>query len=200
MRILKASCLIILLAAAPLLTLAQASHPLAKAGEGDWAQYTVTVDNSTTPFLSVKDKKRWRAVTMVQAAGVRIENFTFMGGERRPLGPSWIAFDQPFEPVFEISRGAKIEVVSSTPESLTVKGKTYACTKTIRKVSRLTNAESLQTAWNGTSTVWTCPDVPLGGIVKIENQYESQLTPDSNLDKIKEIWTLADFGLKSWKE
>jgi hypothetical protein len=200
MRILKTSCFIIMLAAASSLTLAQATHPLAKAGQGDWAQYTVTVDNSTTTFLSVKDQQRWRAVTMVQETGVRIDNFTFMGGARRSLGPSWIAFDKPFEPVFEISQGAKIEVVSTTQESLTVKGKTYACTKTVRKVSRRTNAETGQTAWNGTSTIWSCPDVPVGGIVKIENQYEWQMTPDSNMDKVKETWILADFGLKSWKE
>jgi hypothetical protein len=189
-----------LAAAAAGLAFAQAAHPLSRAGEGDWAKYSVTVDNSTTPFLSVKDQQRWRAVSGVSEAGVRIDNYTFMLGQRMTMGPSWIEFGKPFEPVFEISSGAKIEVVSSGPESLTVSGKTYACTKTVRKVSRATNAETLQTGWNGTSTVWTCPDVPVGGVVKIENQCETQLTPDSKPDKVKETWTLAEFGFKSWKE
>jgi len=180
--------------------LAQTTHPLSKAGQGDWALYSVTVENSTTPFLSVKDQQRWRAVTIVQETGVRIDSFTLFNGSRASLGPSMIDFDKPFEPVFEISRGAKIEVVSSTPENLTIKGKTYACTKIVRKVSRPGNPETLETGWNGISTIWTCPDVPLGGIVKIENQCESQLTPDSKPDRIKETWTLADFGLKSWRE
>lgn len=191
--------LIIAIAAAGFV-LAQTANPLAKAGRGDWALYSVTVENSTTPFLSVKDQQRWRAVTDVQETGARIDNYTVFGGSRASMGPSWIAFDQPFEPVFEISRGAKIEVVSSGAESLTVKGKAYACTKIVRKVSRASNEETLETGWNGTSTVWLCPDVPVGGVVKIENQYEGQLTSDSKPDKIKETWTLAEFGLKNWKE
>jgi hypothetical protein len=179
---------------------AQTTHPLSKAGQGDWALYSVTVENSTTPLLSVKDKQRWRAVTMVQETGVRVDSFTLMGGRKAGLGPSMIDFNKPFEPVFEISLGAKIEVLSSVPENLTVKGKTYACTKIVRKVSRPLSPDAMLTGWNGTSTVWTCLDVPLGGIVKIENQYEYQDAADSKPDKIKETWTLADFGLKNWEE
>lgn len=143
-------------------------HPLSEAGEGDWAQYSVTVDKSTTPLLSVKDQKRWRVVQNVDDSGIVIANYTEMGGGRATMGPVSVALDKPFEPVFEISQGAKIEIVSSGSESLTVKGKSYACTKTVRKVTRPSNAEIMQAAWNGTSTIWTSPDVPLG-IVKIEN-------------------------------
>jgi hypothetical protein len=161
------------------------THPLSKAGEGDWARYTVTVDNSTTPFLSVKDQKRWRVVQNVDESGIVVANYTEMGGGRATMGPVSVAFDKPFEPVFEIAQGAKIEVVSSGPESLTVKGKSYACTKTVRRVTRPSNAETMQPAWNGTSTIWTSPDVPLG-IVKIENQCETELMPGSPPDKVKE--------------
>jgi hypothetical protein len=58
----------------------------------------------------------------------------------------------------------------------------------------------LESGWNGTSTIWVCPDIPVGGVVKIENQYESQLTADSKPNKINETWVLADFGLKNWVE
>ncbi len=54
--------------------------------------------------------------------------------------------------------------------------------------------------WNGTSTIWVCPDIPVGGIVKIENQYQSQDTAGSKPQKISETWMLADFGFKDWKE
>jgi hypothetical protein len=175
------------------------THPLSKAGEGDWAQYAVTVDNSTTPFLGVKDQKRWRVVQNVDDNAIVIANYTKMNGERSTMAPVAVAFDKPFEPVFEIAQGAKIEVVSSGPESLTVKGKSCACTKTVRKVTRPSNAETMQPAWNGTSTIWTSPDVPLG-IVKIENQSEAELLPGSPADKIKETWTLVDFGFKNWQD
>lgn len=108
-------------------------------------------------------------------------------------------FAKPFEPVPGLA-GAKITVVSSTPESLAVKGKSYACTKIVRRISKAVDAAKLESGWNGTSTIWVCPDIPVGGVVKIENQYESQITADSKLQKINEIWVLADFGLKSWKE
>jgi hypothetical protein len=74
---------------------------------------------------------------------------------------------------------------NSYKKSLTVKGKSYACTKTVRRVTRPSNAEPMQPAWNGTSTIWTSPDVPLG-IVKIENQCETELMPGSPPDKVKE--------------
>lgn len=178
----------------------QTTNPLSKASQGDWALYSVSVDNATIPIMNVKDQQRWRAMTMVQATGVRIDNFSIMPGGKTSMGGSLLYFNKPFEPVFEIANGAKIEVTSSTPESLTVKGKSYACTKIVRKVTRPVNAATLESGWNGTSTVWVCPDIPVGGVVKIENQFESQLTADSKPEKIKETWMLTDFGFKNWKE
>jgi hypothetical protein len=178
----------------------QTSNPLSKAGQGDWAQYAVSVDNATIPIMNVNDQPRWRVVTVVQATGVRIDNYSIMPGGRASMGGSLFSFGKPFEPVFEIVNGTKIEVASSTPESLTVKGKTAACTKIVRKVSRPVDATTMQSGWNGTSTVWLCPDFPVGGVVKIENLYEARRTADSKPEKIKETWVLTDFGFKNWKE
>jgi hypothetical protein len=179
---------------------AQTANPLTKASDDDWAEYAVSVDNATVPILNMKDQQRWRVVSVVQATGVRIDNYSIMPGGRTSMGGSVSSFDKPFEPVFEIGNGAKIEVVSSAPETLTVKGKPYACTKIVRKVSRTLNPASMQTGWNGTSTIWLCPEIPVGGVVKIENQYESQLTGEAKPEKIKETWVLVDFGFKNWKE
>jgi uncharacterized protein (UPF0333 family) len=179
---------------------AQTANPLTKASQGDWAQYAVSVDNATVPIMNMKDQQRWRVVSVVQETGVRIDNYTIMPGGRTSMGGSVLEFAEPFEPVFEIARGAKIEVVSTTQETVTVKGKPYACTKTVRKVSRPLDAATMQSGWNGTSTIWLCPQIPVGGVVKIENQYESQLTGEAKPEKIKETWVLVDFGFKDWKE
>jgi hypothetical protein len=58
---------------------------------------------------------------------------------------------------------------------------------------------AIQPGWNGTSTIWLSPDVPVGGLVKIENRYASQQTPDSKPNMIMETWLLTDFGFKNWK-
>jgi hypothetical protein len=84
-------------------------------------------------------------------------------------------------------------------ENLTVKGKSYACTKIVRKVSRAADISEIQSGWNGTSTLWLSPDVPVGGLVKIENRYASQQTPGSKPNMITETWLLTDFGFKNWK-
>jgi hypothetical protein len=38
------------------------------------------------------------------------------------------------------------------------------------------------------------------GVVRIENQYQTQMNAGSAPDKINETWMLTDFGFKSWKE
>jgi hypothetical protein len=199
----KASLMILVVAALvfpAVSAAAQTANPLTKASQGDWAQYAVSVDNATVPIMNMKDQQRWRVVSVVQATGVRIDNYSVMPGGRTSMGGSVSNFDKPFEPVFEIASGAKIEVVSSAPETLTVKGKPYACTKIVRQVSRTLNPASMQSGWNGTSTIWLCPEIPVGGVVKIENRYESQLTGEAKPEKIKETWMLVDFGFKDWKE
>jgi hypothetical protein len=173
---------------------------LTKAREGDWAQYVFNSRNETTPMLSVKDQQRWRVVSVVQETGVRIDEYIMMAGSRT-TGLGKIAdFNKPYEPVNGLAAGAKIDVVSSSQENVTVNGKAYACTKIVRKVVQPADMMKGQMGWNGTSTIWICPDVPVGGVVKIENRYDSQLTEDSKPDKIDETWLLADFGLKNWKD
>jgi hypothetical protein len=178
----------------------QAANPLAKASEGDWAQYLFNSQNETVPLLSVKDQKQWRVVSVVQATSVRLDLYMMVGDSRTNALGSIAYFNKPFEPVADLAQGAKIDVVSTMPENVTVNGKAYACTKIVRKVSRAADLSKGQSGWNGTSIVWLCPDIPAGGIVKIENRYDAQLTDDSEPNKIVETLILADFGFKNWKE
>jgi len=179
---------------------AAAVHPLAKASAGDWVQFTVNMKNETEPLLSVVDQQRWRAVSVVLATGVRIDNYSTMAGSRTGMGGSAYYFNKPYEPVTGISLDAKIDIVSTTPDNVTIKGKSLACTKVVRKVTQPVSAETFQAGWNGTSTIWLCPDVPVGGLVKVENRFQFQLTVDSQPNKIVETWLLTDYGFKNWKE
>jgi len=179
---------------------AAAVHPLAKASAGDWVQFTVNIKNETEPLLSVEDQQRWRVVSIVLADGVRVDNYSTMAGSRTGMGGSAYYFNKPYEPASDISLDAKVEVVSTTPDNVTIKGKALACTKVVRKVTQPVSADTFQAGWNGTSTIWLCPDIPVGGLVKVENRYQSQLTADSKPNKIVETWLLTDFGFKNWKE
>jgi hypothetical protein len=181
------------------LTLAQTANLLSKAGQGDWVQFKVNVQNLTEPLLSVKDQSRWRVASAPGEGGVRIDNYTEFSGRKASLGGMMADLNKPFEPVPGIVK-AKITIVSSAPENLTVKGKSYVCTKIVRQVRQPVDEVNLEAGWNGTSTIWVCPEIPVGGIVKIENQYESQLTAGAKPEKINESWVLVDFGFKNWTE
>jgi hypothetical protein len=173
---------------------------LVKAQVGDWAQYLFNSQNETVPMLSVKDQQRWRVISVVEETGVRIDESFIMAGERSgPMG-TIANFNRPFEPVSGLGEAAKIDILSSSQENQVVNGTTYSCTKIVRKVTQAADIMKGQTGWKGTSTIWICPDIPVGGIVRIENRYESQLTADAEPHKIVETWTLTNFGFKNWKD
>jgi hypothetical protein len=172
---------------------------LTKAAVGDWAEYSVTVQNETIPLLSVKDQKQWKTVSVVGNGMVRIDNYIMMGDQRTGGLGSMASLNKPFEPVLGLA-GATVTVTSESAETLTAAGKSLACTKIVRKISQPLDEAKIQGKWEGTSTIWICPDVPVGGLVKMENRYEQQLTASSQPNKIIETWVLTDFGLKNWKE
>ena len=97
------------------------------------------------------------------------------------------------------SKSAKIQVVSTSKEKLSIAGKQYECTKVVRKVDQALDEATMESSWNGTSTIWYCPQVPLG-LAKMENTYHSRLTKDDEGMKITETWVLVESGFKDWKD
>jgi hypothetical protein len=83
---------------------AGAAHPLDKVALNDWAQFSVNMKNETTPLLSTENQQRLRVVSVVQAAGVRIDNYSTIAGKRTRMGGSLYSFNKPYEPV--LSRGS----------------------------------------------------------------------------------------------
>lgn len=173
---------------------------LTKADFGDWAEYSVTRENKTIPMLGFKDQKRWRTVSVVDESGVRIDEYFMMAGQRTTGLGRIVSLSKPFEPISGLAETARVTVVSESAETLTLAGKSYSCTKIQRKINQPVDDEKFQAKWEGTSTLWICPDVPLGGLVKMENSYTEQLNSSVEANKIVETWMLTDFGFKDWKE
>ena len=173
---------------------------LAKAAFGDWAEYSVTRENKTIPLLGFKDQKHWRTVSAVDDSSVRIDEYIMMGGRRTTGLGRLVPLSKPFEPISGLAETAVVTVISENAEILTLAGKSYACTKIQRKINQPVDDEKFQAKWVGTSMIWICPDVPLGGLVKMENNYEDQLNSSAEVNKIVETWVLTDFGFKNWKE
>ena len=173
---------------------------LAKAEPGDWAEYSVTRQNKTIPEMGYKDQKQWRAVRLVEEASVGIDEYMTIGGRRTAGLGRLVSLEKPFEPLAGLAETAKVTIVSESAETLKLAGKTYVCTKIERKIVQPLNEETLQPKWEGTSTIWICPDVPLGGLVKMENRYTEQLIASAEAAQIVDTWVLSDFGFKNWED
>jgi hypothetical protein len=198
-RKLELYAMIVLFAAASAFALSQVNL-LTKAEFGDWAEYSVTRENKTIPLMGFKDQKHWRTISVVDDSSVRIDEYFEMAGQRTTGLGRIVPLSKPFEPIAGLAETATVTVVSESPETLTLAGKSYACTKIQRKINQPVNDEKFQGKWAGTSTIWICPDVPLGGLVKMENNYEEQLNSSTEANKIVETWVLTNFGFKNWKE
>jgi hypothetical protein len=173
-------------------------HPLSKSADGDWAKYLITTKNETVPLMSSKDSPRWWAVSNVGDGYVRVDNYLMFGDNRVGGGGIMFNIKEPFQPVPGVVKAAKIQVISTSKEKLTIKGRQYECTKTVRKIDQPLDESQVQTSWNGTSTLWICNELPLG-LAKMENAYETRLSKSDKGQKISETWTLVDFGFKNFK-
>jgi hypothetical protein len=173
---------------------------LTKAEPGDWAGYMVTRENKTIPLLGFKDQQHWRVISVVEESSVRLDEYMMLGTERTSGLGRPVQLDKPFEPIAGLAASAAVTVVSEKPETLTLAGKNYACTRIERKILQPLDEETFQPKWEGTSTIWICPDVPVGGLVKMENNFVEQLTSSSEANSIVETWVLFEFGFKDWQE
>jgi hypothetical protein len=108
------------------------------------------------------------------------------GGRRSNGGGTLYHTNEPFEPAPGIGKTAKIDIVSTTKEKLTIKDKQYDCTKIVRKIDQPLDEKSIISSWNGTSTLWICNELPLG-LAKTENAYE-------NVKKGQRAKTRGDLG------
>jgi hypothetical protein len=149
-------------------------------------------------LMSTKDQQRWWTVSNVDEGFVRVDSYMMFGGNRVGGGGNMYTFKERFEPVAGIGKTAKVQIVSSSAEKLSIKGKQYTCTKIVRKIDQPLDDEKVVMGWLGTSTLWICNDVPLG-LAKMENSFQQTLSKSDKPQKIVETWVVDDFGFKNWK-
>lgn len=173
-------------------------NPLAKSSSGDWAKYLITTKNETVPLMSGKDQPYWWAVSTVGKGFVRVDNYQMFGGTRHSAGGSLFHTDERFEPVPGIGKTARVQVVSTSKEKLTINGKQYDCARIVRNIDQPFDESKVQSSWSGTSTLWICNELPLG-LAKMENAYQIRMSKSDKGQKINETWVIAEFGFKNWK-
>lgn len=166
-------------------------NPLAKSFRGDWAKYLITTKNETTPLLSSKDSPRWILVSNLGDGFVRTDSYVMFGGRRSNGGGNLYHTNERFEPVPGIVKSAKVEIVSTSKEKLTIKDKQYTCTKIVRKIDQPLDENSITSSWSGTSTLWICNELPLG-LAKMENAYESKMSKKDKGEKVVETWMIDE--------
>jgi hypothetical protein len=187
------------LLAVPMVTVVFAQeHPLAKSSRGDWVKFLITTKNETVPLMSSKDQARWWEVSDVSDRFARVDNYIMFGGSRHSAGGAMFYFKDRFEPVPGLTKAAKVTVLSTSKEKLTINGKQFSCTKVVRKIEQPLDESAVQVSWNGTSTLWLCSDVPLG-LARMDNAYESRMSKSDKGQKVTETWVVAEYGFKNWK-
>jgi len=83
---------------------------------------------------------------------------------RKMVSETKISLVQPYNPAQTGLKDAKVEKLGEGKETITVGGKQYDCKWIKVKMTRQQGPTSI----SGTSKVWICADVPLGGMVKSE--------------------------------
>jgi len=78
-----------------------------------------------------------------------------------------VPLDQPYDPASNnMPKNAKFEKIADGSETLKIGGKDYACTWMQGKIIMKDGTTDV----TGTSKTWSCPEVPLSGMVKMESQ------------------------------
>jgi hypothetical protein len=132
-------------------------NPLLKAEVGEWLEYVVRTE-SVGRSTEVKAKQ-----TVIEKSAMYITLQTTgglgTGDQRIPLHESY----EPYRPLG--SKDAMVTKLAEGDEKITVGGKSYEChwvkVRVVAKLPAPTDA---------TTTVWTCPTVPVTGVVKLESQ------------------------------
>ena len=164
-----------------------AENPYKKAKVGDWVSYvqTTTAMNMSAPghsygkqTVKAKDDKVVTILIEVESDGQK---------SNREIK---IPLDQPYDPQtagMPKDMNAKVEKLADGSETITVSGRTFACQWT--QVRIFVEGEQIGMT---VSKMWVCPNVPLGGMVKMES--DMSLKTGGNTMKVHLQTEITDFG------
>ena len=133
-------------------------NPLKNAKVGEWIEFTMTTETMGAK-MTMKMKQ---TVIAKDAVSVTLRTETTAMGNKMPAQESKILFDQPYEPYKEGFKDAVVTPLGSGSETITVGGKPYACQWQKVKV-----VATKPMPVEATTTVWTCKDVPVSGMVRM---------------------------------
>lgn len=145
----------------PLLSHAAEENPLKNAKVGEWIEYTMR----TEAMGQKMEMQMKQSVAAKDATSVTLRVETTMMGQKMPGQDVKVPLDKPYEPYTQGLTGATVTQLGEGNETITVGGKSYACHWTKVKVV----ATQPQAAEN-TAKVWTCKDVPVNGLVRMESE------------------------------
>ena len=167
-RILRDVAVVAVLALAGRWVAAAEENPFKNAKVGDFVKYKMVNDVAGMK----QEMGMTQTVTAKDETAVTLKIEMEAAGNKLPSQETKVALDQPYDPFKTGAPNAKVEKVGEGEEKVTVGGKEYACKWFQAKVA--VTAPTGQEV-TGSSKVWICKDVPLGGLVKMESQNEIKM-------------------------
>ncbi len=137
------------------------NNPLKNAHVGDWVEFA-THTGAMGQQMEMKTKQ---TVVAKDATSITLRTETTMMGHTMPPQDVKIPLNRSYEPYAAGLTDAKVTPLGEGNETLKVGGKSYACHWVKVKVAA-TKPQPME----GTTKVWTCPDVPVTGVVKMETE------------------------------
>ncbi|GEM_PF-1282551 len=137
---------------------ATVDNPLKNAKVGDYVKF-----RTTTETMGIKTQMETKQTVVAKdEISVTLRTETTAMGMKMPPQDSKIMLNQPYEPYKTGYTDAVVTPLGQGNETITVGGKSYHCRWNKVKVvaSHPVSLESI-------STVWSCPDVPVNGMVKM---------------------------------
>lgn len=158
MRVLRRNMTIVLCLVTAVLAQAEDKHPYASAQVGDWIEYKTSTKMSGMSM----DQNMKQTVIKKTETEVTIEILMAINGQEMKQ-PMVIKLNEKYEP-FKQEGNASVKELGSGSEKISTNGKSY---DTNWKEVELTATQEGQVV-KTKSKVWSCLEVPLGGLVKME--------------------------------
>lgn len=170
------------------------SHPLKDSRNGDWVEYNYKSAQDAAVLSNVKSSKKWWTVSHRTETHVRVDFELFVFGARRRGGSHMFSLSKPFEPTLKDDASAQVKVLSEGTETLTINGKKYDCRWKLREIYVPLDKNSVVPEYKCKSRIWSCPEVTVGGIVKMENTISQRFSENEEFLESVELYELNTFG------
>jgi len=160
MERMKKICAMLMLGALVLLPILMwaADNPLKNAKVGEYVEYKTTTDAAGNKT----ETKMKQTVIAKDDVSVTLRTVMTMNGKEMPPQDTKIMLNQPYEPYKAGYTDAVVTPMGEGNETIMIGGKSYACHWVKVKV-----VATKPVAVTMTSTVWSCKDVPVHGMVKM---------------------------------